>query len=432
VQSFLHEGHAKENSFQNQEKPEEVQEKASFWGKQIENLLKSIPQLYDPCKDIALNFQWIFCTANAISPAVEESKTEPKIPFGCVHSEMCAGGGENDEKYPAYPIETFRFLRILKQINIKLAEEDLIGIAKTIKAYRFSKEFGPYILYDKVLLGIRNGALTKEELDMVKRNYISDLNPPEREEEAEKKVTSISGFFFNTEETKEEQANLAANTQTQIKEFLTTAKPIAIWLAIVKDTLAPYQLGFTLRKFYEKEECPIVIPLGNHEELPEEKLIKTGISFEDSEVIKKIDLTFDGKSPKLLQCQFTTNSGKAYTLPMLIDDYGKQVPFAPEDVKVSNIAIKESQYPIGFFTKLSDKDTKSLCGFGVHCVDDTYFNQYQEYLRKEEESDDKLPTQNEKLFQGKFQLVINHCSDCKFHKKTTWHEEAVKLDFYWF
>lgn len=43
---------------------------------------------------------------------------------------------------------------------------------------------------------------------------------------------------------------------------------------------------------------------------------------------------------------------------------------------------------------------------------------------RELEENEVLPVPLETWNQGRFQIIINHCTQCSTHQTTTWHEEA--------
>jgi len=149
----------------------------------VKNHIDNDLTLYEKCRELSLNFIWLYQSLNKLSPTIDYSNQEKFCLFPCIYSEMIEDSGDFD--FPLSVIEFKRFLRIVQKIEtLKFSAEELKNLTKGCKSLFNSKRFGDYILYDRFLLAVRGATLKKEEIK-IQMNYEDPLEQEEVIEEPE-------------------------------------------------------------------------------------------------------------------------------------------------------------------------------------------------------------------------------------------------------
>ena len=130
----------------------------------LSDILISDPILFDKCRELGLHFEWVLVTLQLLCPPVEEKGMMPKLGFKCLHAELCMDDDSGGRVYPYYAIDLEHFLSIVSHVDSKLTRDEFVIIAGRIGCLEIHSKYGQLVLYDKLILAIRNATFSKEEI----------------------------------------------------------------------------------------------------------------------------------------------------------------------------------------------------------------------------------------------------------------------------
>lgn len=178
-----------------QEDEEEELTHESILQKQTETLkeyLLSNELLYTKCREFSFNYEWVLVTLQLLSPHIDEKGMTPKLNFKCLHSAICEGSYD-PKFYPCYPVELDKFMMVISHVDAKLTKEEVLTIAQVIDCLDNVPKFGPIVLYEKLVLAIRNSCLSTDEIkELIKNDAEEELDEVEHQEEEKKQRGTLS------------------------------------------------------------------------------------------------------------------------------------------------------------------------------------------------------------------------------------------------
>ncbi|CAK81396.1 unnamed protein product (macronuclear) [Paramecium tetraurelia] len=362
------------------------------------NRLKEVFQqneiIYHKCHELSLIFYWVFTTVQQLAPPLEEN-AGAKLPFEYIHQELCK---ERFEVYPYYAIEFDRFCKVVQYSGIQLSYDDIYQLAEITDSLRENKRFGLYIIYDRLLLSIRQAALNEQEIEEVKSQYNTD------EKEADQDLIIYTRGISRSKQAMEHNFSFFEQL---------------IVLVGSENEAFKYNIKYLLAYFVNNDEFV-------------QKLTAVYIHKEtEQEVeIEGIDL-FSYDQDKIFQIE---------TQPFLrkLNPKYFRVHYNGENMAMISFKTHEAEETFRIdktFSYREGQDANWLAGFRGRIVKKDEYSQIimlaAEYLQKDPEVEQQkrnqpetLPQLAENWNQGKFQIIINRCSDCDKHKTTTWHNEA--------
>lgn len=156
---------------------EEIQKKMLQQGIQnLEELLLTNNDLNQKCREISFAFKWLFNTYQQLSPAIV-SKNGECLPFLCLNRLVCTDQVRNEDFFPIYVIELERFMKVIKYAGIQVSRDEIVQIAQTcgwIRYYRFEDEDLCGLIYDKLMISIRDASMTPQEIREIKKDCQND------------------------------------------------------------------------------------------------------------------------------------------------------------------------------------------------------------------------------------------------------------------
>ena len=387
-------------------------------------------ELFAKCRELAFNFEWVFVTLSMISPPLTEDVSG--LPFTCLNTLIST---DPTKPPPLYAIELRNFTKVLKQLDLKLSEDEICQLGKMTESLRFEmfpelkpmKYDGKFLIYDRFLLVIRNAVLDPEEIKIIRQNYRTNpLRSPEEENdkmmiEEKQEIPNIAFTTASPENPDMKNNDFAFNSLSKLphEERLSELRLSSMTYYFNKQTRSPFELiiGYA-RVFEEKEIFVDKYSFENdNEKFAEGDLIRSELRLKAQESISKIELNFTKDSKFLHSANFILqNSGKR-SFVFLFDEKGmefKPIPFEGYETHV--LQCPESDVIIGLlFSIIKNQDKSFLGGLGISMV---------RKLVENKEDEEQMPLPAEAWNQGRFQLVVNHCVFCSKHQTTTWHEEA--------
>ena len=140
--------------------------------------LRQDEKFFFKCRELILaHYDQILISLQILSPGLSDLGIS-KLSFKCLHTTLA---DENCNYYPFYAIEYERFLKLIKQIECNIEPHQFINLATIINCYQNHPLHGPYIIYDKLFLALRNAVLTPREIQMITKLDISQDKAPEIE-----------------------------------------------------------------------------------------------------------------------------------------------------------------------------------------------------------------------------------------------------------
>ena len=381
-------------------------------------------ELFSKCRELAFNFEWIFVTLTMVSPPITEDGA--KLPYTCLSSLLST---DPTKPPPLYAVDVKGFMKVLKQLDLKLSFEEICQIGKISESLKHEpfaelkamKYDGKFLIYDKFLMTVRNAVLDPEEIKIIRQNYRSN---PIKEDDPERQMIEES-----QEQPKKLFETLSGDNEiwfdSIVKNFSHEEQLSEVRLASMvyyfnKQTRSPFELSIGYAHINDdKEFLNSKYSFENHnEKFAEGDLIRSEIRLKPQEHITKVDLIFTKDSKFLHSATFTLNNSTKKTFHFLFDEKGMEFkPFPPEGFETKTLQCIDTEVIVGFFGSLiKNQDKNFLGGFGV-----TKIRKPVENVKEDEE---QLPAAMESWNQGRFQLIINHCAFCSKHQTTTWHEEA--------
>lgn len=153
-------------------------------------------QIFEDCRHVSLNFQWVFKACMTMSPEIDG--TGPKTEQECLHKQMANG---SFQEYPVYLIELSRLETIFQQLGVRIPRnvlEKLGAIAQESKRLPVHKKYGEWLFYDVFLFCLRVSTLTREENDEIDMRIheengdkLEDIPEPEELQKPEPKPREI-------------------------------------------------------------------------------------------------------------------------------------------------------------------------------------------------------------------------------------------------
>ena len=136
--------------------------------------------LYLKCRDFSYNFEWVLVSLQVLSPPIDEKGMAPRLGFRSLHFDVCTDSSYEPKYFPCYIIELDKFMKIISHVDARLTKDEVVTVANAIECLDQHPKYGPIVIYDKLVLAIRNATLSKEEIQALMKNA-----PDEGEGEAE-------------------------------------------------------------------------------------------------------------------------------------------------------------------------------------------------------------------------------------------------------
>ncbi|CAD8086496.1 unnamed protein product [Paramecium sonneborni] len=387
---------------QQQEQP--LQKTIQEFASRLKQLFVQNEILYHKCHELSLNFYWIFTTVQQLAPPLEENGS-PKLPFEYIHQELFK---ERFETYPYYAIEFDRFCKVVQHSGIQLSHDDIYQLADITESLRENKRFGYYLIYDRLLLSIRQAALTEQEIEEVKSQYNTD------EKEADQDLIIYTRGISRSKQAQEH--NFSFFEQLKV-------------LVGSENEAFKYNIQYLLAYFVNNDEfVQKLTAVYIHKETGQEVEIE-GVdlfSYDQDKIFQqKLDIS-EETQPKYFRVHYNGENMAMISF---------KTHEAEETFRIDKTFIyREGQDATGQLETYAFEQQR-LAGFRGKIVRKDDYSQIimlaAEYLQKDPKVEEQkrnqpetLPQLPENWNQGKFQLIINRCSDCDKHKTTTWHYEA--------
>jgi len=382
-------------------------------------------ELFSKCRELAFNFEWVFVTLAMLSPPLTEEGAH--LPYTCLNSLITT---DPTKPPPLYAIEMRSFIKVLKQLDLKLSIEEICQIGKITESLKFElfaelkpvKFDGKYLIYDRFLMSLRNAVLDPEEIKIIRQNYRSNpLRMPEEDpekqmiEESQDQPTKIFETLYADNEICFDSLQKFSH-EDQLSELRLSS----MVYYFNKQTRSPFELtiGYS-RAFEEKEILNNKYSFDNHnEKFSEGDLIRSEIKLKPHEYINKVELVFTKETKFLHSATFYLQNSSKKTFHFLFDEKGMEFkPFPSEGFETKVMQCAESEIIIGFSGSfIKNQDKNFMGGFGITKI--------KKPIENNKEDEEQLPSAMENWNQGRFQLIVNHCAFCSKHQTTTWHEEA--------
>lgn len=380
-------------------------------------------ELFSKCRELAFNFEWVFVTLSMISPPLNDEGA--RLPYICLNSLIST---DPTKPPPLYAIELRTFIKVLKQLDLKLSQDDICQLGKiteSLKSEQFPelkvvKYDGKFLIYDKFLLVIRNAVLDPEEIRIIRENYRS--NPLRgQEDDPDNTIEEKDEHPKTVFEPASQQSEICIDSLSKFsnEDQLSDLRLSSISYYFNKETRSPYELviGYA-RAFDENELLVNRYSFENHQEkFSEGDLIRMDLNLKPHEYITKIVLNFTKDSKFLHSATFILQNNSKHNFSFLFDEKGLEFkPFPSEDFEICELECNESEIIIGFLASfIKNQEKNFLGGLGIRKI--------RKPIEKRED-EEQLPAPIESWNQAHFQLIINHCAFCLKHQTTTWHEEA--------
>ncbi|CAD8068820.1 unnamed protein product [Paramecium primaurelia] len=388
---------------QQQEQPN--QKTIQDFANRLYQLFQQNEILYHKCHELSLIFYWVFTTVQQLAPPLEENAS-PKLPFDYIHQELFR---ERFETYPYYAIEFDRFCKVVQHSGIQLSNDDIYQLAEITDSLRENKKFGYYLIYDRLLLSIRQAALTQEEIEEVKSQYNTD------EKEADQDLII---YADGIQRFKHQPLKYSFSFFEQLRTLVGS-----------ENEAFKYNIKYLLAYFVNNDEfVQKLTAVYVHKELGQEVEIE-GIDFfsydQDKIFQQKLDISEESQ-PKYFRVHYNGENMAMISF---------KTHEAEETFRIDKtFSYREGQDATGYLETYAFEQLR-LAGLRGLIVKKDEHSQIirleAEYLKKNPEVEElkrkqpeTLPLLPENWNQGKFQLIINRCSDCEKHKTTTWHNEA--------
>lgn len=146
-----HHHHHRRSEQNDEQRPRTVKDLADI----LSQKLTDNHYLFNKCRELSLHFYWVFTTCSLLAPPFEDGE-QPKLPFDYLHQELSK---EKAENYPVYAIELDRFVRLVHYADIHLTKDEIMDLAQGTESLRKSKDYGLYVLYDRLLVATREATL---------------------------------------------------------------------------------------------------------------------------------------------------------------------------------------------------------------------------------------------------------------------------------
>lgn len=144
----------------------------------LSQLLEQNEEILVQVRGMMMHFEWLLLTLHLIAPALEGVGKYNMI-YECVSQEL------NDHKtleHPLHAIELDRFMKVLATLQTGVTRNTMLTLATAVKLLFKSVLYGDYVLYDKLLVTLRNASMSQNEIMVIRRNYRYDkpeLDEPE-------------------------------------------------------------------------------------------------------------------------------------------------------------------------------------------------------------------------------------------------------------
>lgn len=133
----------------------------------MKNFLLTNEILYLKARDLSYNYEWVLITLQALSPSIDDKGATPKLSFKCLHFDICTDPSYEPRYFPAYVIELEKFMKVISHVDAKLTKDDVATLAQQIDCIDTHPKYGPIVVYDKLILALRNASLSKEEIQQL-------------------------------------------------------------------------------------------------------------------------------------------------------------------------------------------------------------------------------------------------------------------------
>ncbi|KAL4430058.1 hypothetical protein ABPG74_013505 [Tetrahymena malaccensis] len=211
--------------------------KQQFEQAELNAIFSRDPYLEQQFRQLSYHFKWVMCTLQQLSPPIEEIG-KASLPFTCLQNLIASGRIQSKLSLPLYIIEFRRFMKVLRYADIRISEESIMQIANITKTYyefktddpefedfqkQFRQNYGCIhmnvtkqseedefkfkgVVYDKLLIAIRDTVLLPEEVDNIRREYsdvpgvIDEVNMEEATPVSTKKSPQKRIFTQNSQQ----------------------------------------------------------------------------------------------------------------------------------------------------------------------------------------------------------------------------------------
>ncbi|CAD8071067.1 unnamed protein product [Paramecium primaurelia] len=380
--------------------------------KTIQDFADRLKQLFEQneilqhkCHELSLNFYWVFTTVQQLAPPLEENAS-PKLQFEYIHQELFR---ERFETYPYYAIEFDRFCKVVQHIGIQLSRDDIFQLAEITDSLRENKKFGYYLIYDRLLLSIRQAALTQEEIEEVKSQYNTD------EKEADQDLVIYADGIQKFKQQRYEPNvsffdQLIKLVGSENEAFKYNIKYLLAYF-VNNDEFVQKLTAVYIHKETEQEVEIEGIELFSYDQ---DKIFQQKLNISEETQPKYFRVHYNGENMAMIsfkthETEETFKIDKTFSYKEGQDATGQLQTYAFEQLRLA-----------GFRFQIVQKDEYSQ----IIRLEAEYLKKDPKVEEQKKNQPETLPVLPENWNQGKFQLIINRCSDCEKHKTTTWHNEA--------
>ena len=380
-------------------------------------------------RDLSFNFELVANTLQLLSPVINEAKNLPvNFPFKeCLVFKML---DEVTEGFPVYIIELKRMTKALKRLGSHISLDDILLLGEMTHTLENHKKLGPYVHYNHFLMMLMDASLTQDEIMLIKSTLMLG-----EQSEMLKSIKSFSKVGWTSQNFNKEYDGLKLIDPEKADSMrLKTIKYVAekrkkterrsdengaMENVYEEEVLIPIEFILVYKQFLTEEESNQYVHLNEFENEDGASLIERIITFDDNEVINHFEVRSSLADETILEIIMKTDTGNSYVLSLtnsaIENNYHyQQIGCGAEEF-----------FPIFYLQTGIIDQLCYLMGFGSYARYDVIYQQYKQKLIDEELAE--LPNVKDDWLFGKFQLVINHCSDCENHQTTTWHDEAVRI-----